>query len=282
MGTFLLKYLWGLQPTDTLNHTHPQAVIAAHTAFLAAGSRYLTTNTFCCDPLSLERSGYGVQATSQRGAELAVNAREAFIASQNASTTHTPIPLLTIMGSLGPGWRSPEKGEVSPKTLIDTYALQAEGLMAGGVDGFVIETVQDLQQAEAALLGIEKAAALKTIQNPVWITVSVSGQGEFVGRHGVETALHALQDFGPAGLGLNCGEGPEHLEKALEVLHNFQGDILLKPNAGKPQHPHTPAAFAQVLNAYSHATHGNRITHWGGCCGATPAHIQALQQLSQP
>lgn len=280
MGTFLLKYLSGLQPTDTLNHTHPQAVISAHTAFLMAGSRYLTTNTFCSDTLSLKSSGYGIKTTSQRGAELAVSARDAFYKAQSTAPSLITVPPITLMGSLGPGWRSPEKGEVSAKTLIDEYALRAEGLMAGGVDGFVIETVQDLQQAEAALLGIKKAMATDAaMPMPVFITASVSEQGQRIGQHHLKTALHALQDLQPTGLGFNCGEGPEHLEKALAALQGFQGAILLKPNAGKPQNPLTPSVFAQTLNAYLHTQKTPQITHWGGCCGASPAHIQALDAL---
>lgn len=263
----MLKQLSGLTCTDTLNHSNPQAVIHGHTTFLAAGARYLTTNTFCCDPLSLENSEHGIKATSQRGAELAVAARAAF-----------GIPDIEIMGSLGPGWLSPEKGEISLKSLIETYALRAEGLSTGGVDAFLIETVQDLQQAEAACLGIEKALG-NDLRTPIFITASVSQYGTRIGHHGLKTALDALQNLAPAGLGFNCGEGPEGLENALSTLSGFQGALLLKPNAGTPENRWTPDAFARALSAYWRTPGLPRITHWGGCCGATPAHLEALHTL---
>lgn len=280
-GTFLLKTRSGLASsstaltcTDTLNHSNPQRVIDAHTAFLAAGSRYLTTNTFCCDPLSLKSSGYDIKETSERGAALAVKARDAF------ASTHQRREEIVVMGSLGPGWLSPEKGEVSLKALVDDYARRADGLIAGGVDGFVIETVQDLQQAEAALRGIEKAVANATSHSPVFITVSVSKQGQYIGQHELKSALTALKMLRPAGLGFNCGEGPEHFEAALAALQGFKGAIILKPNAGQPQALCTPTAFAETLSRYLHHTPSlPQITHWGGCCGASPAHIQALQAL---
>lgn len=269
LGTFLLKKLSGLTCTDTLNHSDPQAVINAHTAFLTAGARYLTTNTFCCDPLSLKNSDYGIKATSQRGAELAIAARTVF-----------GDPGIKVMGSLGPGWLSPEKGEVSLRVLIDTYALRAEGLSMGGVDIFLIETVQDLQQAEAACLGIEKALGADLAHRPIFISASVSQQGQRIGQHALTPALKTLKALRPAGLGFNCGEGPEGLENALSALSGFQGSILLKPNAGTPDKLRTPAAFAQTLEAYFRAPELPRITHWGGCCGAAPAHLKALHALT--
>lgn len=256
--------------TDTLNHTDPQAVKDAHAAFLVAGARYLTTNTFCCDSLSLKASGYDLRSTSERGAALAVKARAAF------QSRGTPNEGIVVMGSLGPGWLSPEKGEVPLKDLVDDYARRAEGLMAGGVDGFVIETVQDLQQAETALRGIEKAVAADALYRPVFMTASVSKQGRYIGQHELKSALKVLKSFQTEGLGFNCGEGPEHLESALAALQGFQGAILLKPNAGRPQALCTPRAFSQILNTYLHAPDLPTITHWGGCCGASPAHIQAL------
>ena len=290
MGTFLLPLVENhtstLQCTDTLNHFNPRAVIAAHSAFLAAGARFLTTNTFCCDALSLQSSGLDPLALSQAGAALADQAKRQHHDAEN----------ITIMGSLGPGWLSPEKKEITPQALTEEYARRATGLLQGGVDAFVIETIRDLLQAEAALRGIEKALeqSLHTLQRkyPVFMMASVSSthpqasaptpktDSPWVGQHPVAQALQTLMQWQPSGLGFNCGEGPHHLSEPLSYLRSFEGAILLKPNAGRPGDYLSPQAFALAMKPY--LTHQNVcISHWGGCCGTSPEHLNALDLLSQ-
>lgn len=276
MGTYLLQRLQRpLSCTDVLNQEAPEAVIHAHLAFLNAGARTLTTNTFCCDPLSLKDTGFSIKALSEQGALLAQKARQNWV--QNVPQDTLPVE---IWGSLGPGWLSPEKGEITPWALEALYAQRAEGLLHGNVDGFVIETVQDLQQAEAAYRGIQSVLAGQK-GYPIFILVSLSGQqrgqpGAYVGQHTTTQALQRLQELSPQGLGVNCGEGPLGLEQALTALSTYPRSVVLKPNAGPPGAALSPQDFAAALQTYRRS--GFSFTHWGGCCGATPAHIAALSQ----
>lgn len=290
MGTFLLPLVENhtntLQCTDTLNHSNPRAVIAAHSAFLAAGARFLTTNTFCCDALSLQRSGLEPRALSQAGAALAGQAKR-----QHHDAEH-----ITIMGSLGPGWLSPEKKEITPQALTEEYAQRAEGLLQGGVEAFAIETIRDLLQAEAAIRGIEKALgqSFHALQRkyPVFMMISVSSTNpeqsaltskappQWVGQHTASQALQTLMQWRPSGLGFNCGEGPNALSTPLSELQSFDGAILLKPNAGRPGTYLAPQEFALAMQNYLTREHV-RISHWGGCCGTSPEHLKALDLLSQ-
>ena len=276
MGTYLLHHLQrGLSCTDVLNQEDPEAVIQAHLAFLDAGARTLTTNTFCCDPLSLKDTEFSIKTLSRQGALLAQKARQIWL--QNAPQDTLPVE---IWGSLGPGWLSPEKGEITPQALETQYARRAEGLLQGNVDGFVMETIQDLQQAEAAYRGVQRALAGQGGYS-ILMLVSLSGQqrgqpGAYVGQHTTTQALQRLQELSPQGLGINCGEGPLGLEKALTALNTYRGAVVLKPNAGPPGKVLSPEDFAAALQAYRQC--GFSFTHWGGCCGATPAHIAALSQ----
>ncbi len=277
MGTYLHHRMQRpLSCTDVLNRSAPDEVIQAHLAFLQAGARSLTTNTFCCDPLSLKDTGLSPESLSQQGALLAHKARQ--IWQDNAPADSASVK---IWGSLGPGWLSPEKGEITKQALENLYAQRAEGLLAGPIDAFVIETIQDLQQAEAAYRGIQRALAGQGGYG-IMMCVSLSGKqrqqpGAYVGQHPTAQALQRLQALSPQGLGLNCGEGPVGLTPALRALRDYPGAMILKPNAGLPGAVLSPEAFASALQTYRQPDLPT-ITHWGGCCGATPAHIQALAQ----
>ncbi len=260
MGTLLLPALrlapGRLQCTDTLNMSSPDAVVNAHLAYLEAGARWLTTNTFCSEPLSLKNSGFAPETVAKTGAELAFEARARFSHDQ-----------VQVMGSMGPGWRSPEKQEVEISELYDIYRIWANGLLEGGVDGICLETVTDLTQAETAY------RAVKSLSTDCEIYVFLH-VGPHLDAAQLTQHIERVVQLQPAGVGLNCSQLPSALKTAVAHLQTFSGLRLLKPNAGVPGHYVSPAAFAQQMAPYA-----EYIDAWGGCCGTSPEHIHALYDL---
>lgn len=159
MGTMLQTFDLSLADFDDLegcneilNVTRPDVVKAIHAAYFEAGSDLVTANTFGANLAALGE--YGI---ADRIAELAeAGARLAREAADEASTDERP---RYVLGSIGPGTKLPSLGHVEFSALRDAYAVQAGALIAGGVDGFIIETCQDLLQAKAAVIGVKRAQA---------------------------------------------------------------------------------------------------------------------------
>jgi len=266
IGTTLLTLKNGensVYCTDLLNLEQPEQVKKVHQQFLDAGADLLTSNTFCCDQNSLKGSGYEgrLEIPSQKGAELA-----RLIAGTQA----------TVLGSLGPGWKSPSRQEVSFKSLENSYYQRSLGLLKGKVDILWIETVQDPLQAEAAVLGALRAQTQLQIKCPIAVLISGSQDGKNTGDFTTNDLLNELDKLPADILGVNCSFSPVSLQFPLNWLReNSTKKIAACPNAGLPQNRLNPIEFSQEL-----------ITLWqnfqpdiiGGCCGVSPKHIQTLKQ----
>lgn len=235
-----------------------------HKAYLAAGARLLTTNTFCCDADSLSASGVDQAELAWAGARLARQAVEAISGSA------------LVAGSLGPGWYFPSRGEVAPARLQQSYARWASGLLAGGVDLLWLETVQDPLQAEAAVAGCRQALAASGRKVPIALLLSLRTPTRLLREQPLERVLRRLAGLKADIWGFNCGFGPAGLAPALGQLRSIipEGLIACFPNAG-PDSAHylSPPAFAAELLALAAAVPIDLI---GGCCGTGPAHIAAL------
>ncbi|HEY9839331.1 MAG: homocysteine S-methyltransferase family protein [Candidatus Sericytochromatia bacterium] len=264
IGTTLLPHKpAGLACVDLLNASDPQTVLAMHRSFLAAGARLLTSNTFCCDPDSLAATTFaGREAELCRlGAELARTA-----AGEQA----------LVAGSLGPGWRFPSRGETSPAALQENYRLRAQGLLTGGADLLWIETVQDPLQAEAAVAGAQQALTELALTVPIAVLISLQTPTTLLGDQPLAQVLARLDALPVQILGVNCSQGPASVAAALDWLRRHSDKaIACCPNAGPgPEHYLTPAAYAAEMQVLAQGT-----TILGGCCGASPEHIQALRDL---
>lgn len=261
LGTALLPFLQAESCCDLLNLSQPEQVLDVHRAFLTAGARLLTSNTFAMDAASLRDSGTTLSALSQRGAELARQ-----IAGSQAQ----------VAGSLGPGWKSPSRGDISVQTLESEYYQRSLGLLQGGVDLLWIETVQDPRQAEAAVQGALRAQAEVQLQRPLAILVSVSAEGRHIGDWPAEQVLQALLPLPLQYLGINCSHGPASTRWALDWLRSHSPHKrVCCPNAGLPDQSLPPEAYAQALLQLQEAFAPDIL---GGCCGASPAHIECLQR----
>lgn len=263
LGSILWPQLDGAASVEALNFAAPDKVLAVHQSFLQVGATALTTNSFCADAQSLEQLAVtqSLAQVNQRAAELC---RE--VAGQQA----------LVLGSIGPGWLSPRRGEITLEQLAEGYQAQALALIKGGVDWLWIETVRDPLQAQAAIEGARQALLQAHKDLPIAILATVARSGTEIGDLQVSQALDSLSVLKPDLLGLNCSDQPRSFKQALAyLLAQSQIPIALCPNAGLPEEALEPEAWAQAL---SQLTTSKQVKVWGGCCGATPQHIQALGQ----
>lgn len=269
MGTQL--HARGLEPGapgELWNVERPQEVAAVHRAYHQAGARVILTNTFGGSRWKLETAGLGGRVTelNRAAAELA---REA--AGEAA----------WVLGDVGPTGRfMAPLGAESFEDFVAGFREQVEALVAGGVDGVIVETMSDLQEARAAL---EAAKAVTDL--PVVVAMTFSPDQDGADFHtvmgvGVEDSVRALQDAGADLVGSNCGVGSQVMARIIERMAEVATvPIVAKPNAGLPRleagrtvYDETPEQFARVLAGLTEV--GARIL--GGCCGTTPEHIRAL------
>jgi 5-methyltetrahydrofolate--homocysteine methyltransferase len=268
MGTLLQDS--GLEdgaPGELWNLENPDAVRAAHTAYADAGSRILTTNTFGGTRPRLDMHGLG-----DRLAE--VNR----LAAQVARSVADPRGLL-VAGDLGPtGELLSPLGTMTSEEAQAIFAEQLAGLVEGGIDLVLVETLSDLGEADAALAAAREVAP----ELPVVVTMSFdTNVRTMMGVRPGDAVAH-LAAAGADAVGANCGRGPEEMELiAAEMVAARTGDVLIvaQSNAGLPQvvgdhfeYDATPADMAE----HARALHGLGIDLIGGCCGSTPDHVAAM------
>ena len=251
--------LWNLQ--------NPEAVKRHYQAYIDAGCDAILTNTFggTRPRLDMEDSGHLTYDINVAAARLA---RE--IAGDK----------ILVLGSMGPtGLLMDPMGDLRYRKAQEYYAEQAEALAAGGVDGIHIETLSDLEEAKAAVAGAHMATDL-----PVTITMSFDMHGRTM--MGVEPGVAAkvLWEMGVIAVGANCGRSLEENLETIAAMRSAEPEITLiaKPNAGLPHMEDTTEAVydvtPEVMAEYGLKFADQHVKILGGCCGSTPAHLQAVKQ----
>jgi methionine synthase / methylenetetrahydrofolate reductase(NADPH) len=254
---------------DVLNVNDPQLVQAIHSEYIAAGAEGIETNTFGANRFKLAAHNLAerVREINLRGAKLARDTREAMGRD------------VFVLGSLGPlGKYLAPLGTVTEPDARDAFREQAEGLLEGGVDAFIIETFSDLNEAALAVEAIRAVTDL-----PVLVQVAFTEEGvTFLGRTPAEVA-RTLRALPVQGIGANCSVGSSILYEVLEHMRPEAGDLplVIQPNAGLPSRvgerliylssPSYMAGYAARMLAA-----GARMV--GGCCGTTPDHIRAMRE----
>jgi 5-methyltetrahydrofolate--homocysteine methyltransferase len=256
--------------------SQPGMVADAHRDYLEAGADLVETNTFGGAAHILEAHGLGEQARE-------INRRAATLAREAARDFSTPRRPRFVVGSMGPGSRLPSLGQITFQELLDSYLPQALGLLEGGVDALLVETVQDLLQGKAVLFAIQEAFRALGKEVPVLVQVTFDRHGRMLTGSDASAVLAALESWPLASIGLNCGEGPEALaEPAAYLAQRSSRLVSLQPNAGLPRlvgeeavYDLSPERFAEQMASLA----GNPgLNFVGGCCGTTPQHIRALAQ----
>jgi 5-methyltetrahydrofolate--homocysteine methyltransferase len=261
---------------EILNVTRPDVISNIHAQYLKAGAEAIETNTFGANFANLAE--YGIE---DRIEELALAGAQ--VARQVADDFSTDEKPRWVLGSVGPGTKLPSLGHEKFSVLRDAYQKQAVGLLNGGVDAILIETAQDLLQAKSAVIGSKRAMKALNIQVPIIVSVTIETTGTMLLGSEIGAALTALSGLGIDSIGLNCATGPTEMSEHLRYLSKYSSlPVTVMPNAGLPilgphgaHYPLNPVELAtaqlQFVNDY-----GAGLV--GGCCGTTPAHIQALAE----
>ena len=259
---------------EVLVDTRPDVVADLHRSFLEVGCDVVETDSFGTLPWVLAE--YQLQ---HRTRELAVKA--ARIARNVADQTAAEGSERWVAGSLGPGTKIASLGQIPFAEQRDGYQEAAEGLLEGGVDLFVIETVQDLLQAKAAIIGCRRAMANAGRQVPLQVQVTIETTGRMLMGTEIGAALTTLDALRPDVIGLNCATGPAEMSEHLRYLsQHARMPISVLPNAGLPSvvegqmhYDLTPAELAEY-HARFISEYGVSVV--GGCCGTTPDHLRAV------
>ncbi len=264
---------------EILNVTRPDIVTAIHEDYLAAGADCVTTNTFGANLGNLGE--YGI---CERIAELAASgARLARQAADRFSAGGRP---RWVLGSMGPGTKLPTLGHTSFAALRDSYEVAAAGLLDGGADALIVETCQDLLQAKAAIIGARRAIAAAGPGAPDVVLiaqVTIETTGSMLLGSEIGAALTALEPLGIDVIGLNCATGPAEMSEHLRYLAaHSRLPLSCMPNAGLPEltsdGAYYPVQPDELAGAHDSFTREFGLTLVGGCCGTTPAHIEALAE----
>ena len=259
---------------EILNVSRPDIVRSVHEAYLEVGVDAIETNTFGANWANLAE--YGIE---DRIYELAFAGGA--IARQAADAFSTPEKPRFVLGSLGPGTKLPSLGHTTYEKLKDAYHLASKGLADSGCDALLIETSQDLLQVKAALNGARLAIDEADRDIVLIAQVTVETTGTMLVGSEIGAALNALQPLGIDLIGLNCATGPTEMSEHLRYLSkNADVAISVMPNAGLPvlgpkgaSYPLGPEELASALDAFV-TDYG--ISLIGGCCGTTPAHLEAV------
>lgn len=244
---------------------HPDIMTALQRDYAAAGSRILYAPTFQAQPIALDKVGLGAETE-------AVNARLAAL-SRAAAPGALIAGDLTTLAAFTESW-APENFDL----LVENYRRQIRGLMDGGADLLVGETLLYAQEAEAILTAAELEQA-----GAVMLTFAMTADGSLFSGPPAGPILRELEQAGAAAVGFNCVAADMMTPYLAGALRRYvRGPLICKPNAGMPtinargaaEYAMTPEEFARIT--VQCAACGGTVL--GGCCGTTPAHIAALKK----
>jgi 5-methyltetrahydrofolate--homocysteine methyltransferase len=269
--------------SDLLVLTRPDVISAIHGEYLAAGADIIETNTF--GATAVAQADYGLESVAYEmnlaGARLARQAADAW-------TARTPDQPRFVAGALGPTNRtlsiSPDVNNPALRTVtFDTvraaYREQTRGLLDGGVDVLLIETIFDTLNAKAAIAAILEEFDSRGASVPVMISVTITDRsGRTLSGQTIDAFYTSIRHVRPLSVGLNCALGAREMRPYLaELARIAEGYVTCYPNAGLPnafgQYDELPADTAALLREFAESGFVNVL---GGCCGTTPDHIRAV------
>ena len=248
---------------DELVLKQPDLIRDIHREYVRAGAELLETNTFGANPVKLAQ--YGLAGDTER-----INQAAAALARDAAGSR------ASVLGAIGPlGIRIEPFGEMGVAEARDAFTRQVDGLLAGGVDGFIIETFSDVEEVRAAFEAIRSRSDLPVVAQ---MTVGTDGKTYY----GTEPATFGpwLEAMGADVVGVNCSVGPHGVLEVIEQLARVvRIPLSAQPNAGLPRevgdrkiYMASPEYMAEYARRIVEA--GARFV--GGCCGTTPEHIKAM------
>jgi 5-methyltetrahydrofolate--homocysteine methyltransferase len=270
---------------DLLLLTQPDIIKAVHGAYLDAGADLIETNTF--NSTSISQADYHLEHLAvdlnREGARLA---REACNAAE-AKTPGQPRFAIGVLGptsrtaSISPDVNNPGFRNVTFEELASAYAESTRGLLDGGADVIMVETIFDTLNAKAALFAVAQEFARRGARVPIMISGTITDMsGRTLSGQTAEAFYYSLRHARPLSIGLNCALGATELRAYVDALAQVaECYVSAHPNAGLPnafgEYDETPEQMAVTIGEF--ATSG-LVNFVGGCCGTTPAHIRAIAE----
>ncbi len=270
---------------DLLSITQPKIVREIHTNYCQAGADIIETNTFTSTSVSM--ADYQLENVAYQ-----VNYAAARIAREVADENSTPTKPRFVAGSMGPTNRScsisPEVNDpgyrnITFSDLVSAYTTQAEGLVDGGVDLLLVETVMDTLNCKAALFAIQTLSETRKIEIPIIVSSDRSGGGgRNLSGQTVEAFWNSIRHANLLAAGLNCGFGSEQIRPYLVGMSKIADiPIICYPNAGLPNelghYTQTPEEMGDWIHDFARNGFVNIV---GGCCGSQPEHIETIVKVA--
>ncbi|WP_266156598.1 homocysteine S-methyltransferase family protein [Dyella silvatica] len=270
---------------DLLTLTKPEIIRGVHTAYLEAGADLVETNTFNSTRISqadyhLEHLAYELNREGARLARAACDEIE-------AKTPERPRFVIGVLGptsrtaSLSPDVNDPGFRNVTFEELATNYTEAAQGLIDGGADVIMVETIFDTLNAKAALFALSELFHQTRARLPVMISGTITDRsGRTLSGQTAEAFFYSVRHARPLSVGLNCALGAADLRPHVQTLANIAHCFVsTHPNAGLPnafgEYDETPEQMASVIGGFARDGLLNLV---GGCCGTTPAHIKAIAE----
>ncbi|KQU68644.1 methionine synthase [Phycicoccus sp. Root101] len=272
---------------DLLSLTQPEIIAGIHTAYLEAGADLVETNTFNAQKISL--ADYGMEDLAY---EINLESARLARAACDAMTEKTPDRPRWVLGALGPTNRTasispdvndPGKRNVTFDELVDAYTEQARGLVDGGADVLIVETIFDTLNAKAAIFALETLFEQHERRWPVIISGTITdASGRTLSGQVTEAFWNSVRHARPIAVGLNCALGAEEMRPyAAELARVADTFVSCYPNAGLPnafgEYDELPDQMAAIVGEFAQAGLVNLL---GGCCGTTPDHIAAIAKAA--
>jgi homocysteine S-methyltransferase len=265
MGTML--YAQGVfinRSFDSLNLSDPARVVAVHQAYAEAGADVVETNTFGANRLKLRAFGLAERLHE-------INAAGVRLAREGAREA------AYVAGAMGPlGLRIEPWGRMGRDEAEDYFREQAQALVDGGVDLFILETFRDLNEIRAAIAAVRSVCAL-----PIVAQMTIEDDGNTLDGTAPEQFAPSLQESGANLIGLNCSIGPAHMLETLErMTASTTVGLSAQPNAGRPRDVEGRTIYLtspEYMASYARRFAERRVRLVGGCCGTTPDHIAQIK-----
>ncbi len=268
---------------DLLVLTQPEAILDIHRANLKAGADLLETNTF--NATRIAQADYGTEdhtyAINKAAAQLARQACDEY------SSEDKPRWVIGVLGptnrtaSMSPDINNPAFRNITFDELVQAYTESTRGLLDGGSDVLMVETIFDTLNAKAALFAIQNVLKERQLDVPIMISATiVDASGRTLSGQTLEAFYNAVRHAEPFSVGFNCALGAEDLRPYVQELSRLADCyVSVHPNAGLPnelgEYDESPEHMAQVLDQMA-AEGGLNLV--GGCCGSTPEHIAAIAE----
>jgi len=275
---------------DLLTLTQPEIIKAVHTAYLDAGADLLETNTFNATSISqadyhLEHLVYELNRDGARLARACCDVAEA--RTLDEGRPDKPRFVIGVLGptsrtaSISPDVNNPGFRNVTFEELATAYAEATRGLLDGGADVVMVETIFDTLNAKAALYAVGQEFARRGARVPILISGTITDlSGRTLSGQTAEAFYYSLRHAQPLAIGLNCALGATELRAYVDALAQVaECYVSAHPNAGLPnafgEYDETPEQMAATIGEFARSGLVNLV---GGCCGTTPAHIRAIAE----